>query len=51
VFLVRELVELSVSHILASRCTITEGEIAVIVRPVRTTLKGRHAKLNGAYAR
>ncbi|OGE47083.1 hypothetical protein PENARI_c067G00123 [Penicillium arizonense] len=34
VFLVREPVELSVSHILASRCTITEGEIAAIVRPV-----------------
>jgi rhodanese-related sulfurtransferase len=28
VFLVREPVELSVSHILASRCTITEDEIA-----------------------
>ncbi|KAJ5971723.1 uncharacterized protein N7479_001641 [Penicillium vulpinum] len=34
VFLVREPVELSVSHILASRCTITEDEIAAIVRPV-----------------
>ncbi|CAI7611015.1 unnamed protein product [Penicillium viridicatum] len=34
IFLVREPVELSVSHILASRCTITEGEIAAIVRPV-----------------
>ncbi|CAG7932900.1 unnamed protein product [Penicillium olsonii] len=34
VFLVWEPVELSVSHILASRCTITEGEIAAIVRPV-----------------
>ncbi|KAJ6022345.1 uncharacterized protein N7446_014145 [Penicillium canescens] len=34
VFLVREPVELSVSHILASRCTITEGEITAIVRPV-----------------
>ncbi|KAJ5775807.1 uncharacterized protein N7511_000818 [Penicillium nucicola] len=34
VFLVWEPVELSVSHILASRCTITEGEIVAIVRPV-----------------
>ncbi|CAG8170783.1 unnamed protein product [Penicillium olsonii] len=34
VFLVWEPVELSVSHILASRCTITEAEIAAIVRPV-----------------
>ncbi|KAJ6168039.1 hypothetical protein N7497_000882 [Penicillium chrysogenum] len=33
-FLVREPVELSISHILASRCTITGGEIAAIVRPV-----------------
>jgi hypothetical protein len=40
VFLVREPVELSVSHILASRCTITEDEIAAIVRPVCTTLNG-----------
>lgn len=51
IFLVREPVELSVSHILASRCTITEGEIAAIVRPVRTTLKGRHEKPNDAHAR
>ncbi|CAG8060614.1 unnamed protein product, partial [Penicillium nalgiovense] len=34
VFLVWEPVELSVSHILASRCTITEEEIVAIVRPV-----------------
>ncbi|KAJ5500624.1 hypothetical protein N7453_009675 [Penicillium expansum] len=34
VFLVWESVELSVSHILASRCTVTEGEVAAIVRPV-----------------
>jgi hypothetical protein len=51
VFLVRELVELSVSYILASRCAITKGEIAAIVRPVRTTLKGRHKKPNDAHAR
>ncbi|KAJ5365211.1 hypothetical protein N7517_008097 [Penicillium concentricum] len=34
VFLVWESVELLVSQILASRCTITEGEVAAIVRPV-----------------
>ncbi|KAJ5839461.1 uncharacterized protein N7525_004649, partial [Penicillium rubens] len=34
VFLVWELVELLVSQILVSRCTITEGEVAAIVRPV-----------------
>ncbi|KAJ5822455.1 hypothetical protein N7447_004795 [Penicillium robsamsonii] len=34
VFLVWESVELSVSNILASRCTITEGEVVAIVRPV-----------------
>ena len=50
VFLVWEPVELSVSHILASRCTITEGEVLAIVRPVSVCLSRRQEKASDAHA-
>ena len=43
--MVWESVELSVSQILASRCTITKGEVAAIVRPVSASLSARHKKV------
>lgn len=49
VFLVWEPVELSVSHILASRCTITEEEIAAIVRPVSACPGVRQEKASDAH--